>query len=112
LITVYLPKFDKSKLNTVNSQFGNRIKELREQQHLLQRQVAAQLDLDTPLFSKIERGERTAKKEVVTQLAQILQADKSELLTLWLADQVFNVVNGEEQAAEALKSVSKKINKK
>ncbi len=110
-ITLYLPKFDKSKNNTVANQFGNRIKELREQQNLLQRQVAAQLDLDTPLLSKIERGERTAKKEIVTQLALILKADKNELLTLWLADQLFDVINGEEQAGEALKSVSKKIKK-
>jgi transcriptional regulator with XRE-family HTH domain len=96
----------------VAGQFGNKIKELREQQNLLQRQVAARLDVDTPLFSKIERGERTAKKEIVTQLAQLLHADKNELLTLWLADQVFDVINGEENADEALKSVSKKIKKK
>ena len=111
-IILYLPKFDKSKNITVAGQFGNKIKELREQQNLLQRQVAAQLDVDTPLFSKIERGERTAKKELVTQLAQLLNADKNELLTLWLADQVFDVINGEENADEALKSVSKKIKKK
>ncbi|MBI5371279.1 MAG: helix-turn-helix transcriptional regulator [Sphingobacteriales bacterium] len=94
------------------TQFGNRIKELRSQQHLLQRQVAALLEMDTPLYSKIERGERIAKKELVVKLAQILKSDKDELLTLWLADQVYDVVKNEDQAGEALKSVSNKINKK
>lgn len=57
----------------------------------------------------MERGERPIKKEQITILADILKADKEELLTLWLADQLFNVINGEPMADEALKSVSKKI---
>lgn len=45
--------------------FGNKIKELREEQGLLQRQLAAFLEIDTPMFSKIERGDRRAKREQV-----------------------------------------------
>lgn len=45
--------------------FGERIRELRESQGLLQRQLAANLEIDTPMFSKIERGERKAKREQV-----------------------------------------------
>ena len=92
-------------------QFANRIKELREQHHLLQRQVAALLDIDTPLLSKIERGERVAKKELVVKLSVVLKANKDELLTLWLADKLSDVIEGETMADEALKSVSKKIKK-
>ena len=39
---------------------GKRIKELREEQGL---QLAAILEIDTPMFSKIERGDRRAKRE-------------------------------------------------
>jgi transcriptional regulator with XRE-family HTH domain len=91
-------------------QFGEKIKELREAQGLLQRQVASTLDIDAPLFSKIERGERVAKKELISKLAEILKTDKEQLLTLWLADQVFDVVKNEDVADEALKSVSLTIN--
>lgn len=42
---------------------GKRIKELREEQGLLQRQLAAILEIDTPMFSKIERGDRRAKRD-------------------------------------------------
>lgn len=38
--------------------FGNRIRELRDKQGVLQRQLAALLEIDTPMFSKIERGDR------------------------------------------------------
>lgn len=94
------------------SQFGNKIRQLREQQNLLLRQVAPLLEIDTPLLSKIERGERTAKKEMVNKLADILKTDRGELLTLWLADQVYDVVKDEDVANEAIKNVSKKIKKK
>ena len=66
--------------------FGNRIKELRESKELLQRQLAASLEIDTPMFSKIERGERRAKREQVIKLARLLQTDENELLTVWLAE--------------------------
>ena len=34
---------------------GDKIKELREEHGVLQRQLAALLEIDTPMFSKIER---------------------------------------------------------
>ncbi len=83
--------------------FGERIKELRESKELLQRQLAASLEIDTPMFSKIERGERRAKREQVLKLAELLQTDANELLTMWLADQVYEIVKDEDTAEGALK---------
>ena len=48
---------------------GNKIKSLRDEQGILQRQVAAYLEIDTPMFSKIERGDRRAKRSQVIQMA-------------------------------------------
>lgn len=93
----------------MENQLGNRIKELRESQKLLQRQVASLLEIDTPMLSKIERGERTAKKEQVNLFADIFKVKREELLTLWLADQVYDVIKDETMADNALKSVSQKI---
>lgn len=86
----------------VANQFGIKIKELREANSLLQRQVASQLEIDTPMLSKIERGERKAKKEQVVLFADLYKANKDELLTLWLADQVYNVVKDEDMAFKAM----------
>lgn len=82
---------------------GKRIKELREQQGLLQRQLAANLEIDSPLYSKIERGERKAKRDQVLKLAELLNTDKDELLALWLAGRVYEVVKDENNADNALK---------
>ena len=80
------------------TQFGDRIRELRTKQKLLLRQVASKLDVDTSIISKMERGERPIKKEQITILAEILKADKDELITLWLADQLYDVLKDEKQA--------------
>ena len=71
---------------------GNKIKELREEQGLLQRQLAAFLEIDTPMFSKIERGDRRAKREQVVKLAEFLHQDEKEMLTFWLADKFIDAV--------------------
>lgn len=86
----------------MSNQFGNKIRELREQQKLLLRQVAPLLDVDTPMLSKIERGERQAKKELVLRLAPILKAMPDELLTLWLADQIAALAADEEVGLQAM----------
>jgi len=88
---------------------GSRIKELREKKGLVQRQLAAELEVDTPMYSKIERGERKAKREHVEKLATLLQTDKEELLTLWLAGQVYEIVKDELVDKAAIKYVEQKI---
>ncbi len=91
--------------------FGDRIKQLRESQNLLQRQLAATLEIDTPMFSKIERGERKAKREQVLLLAKLLNADTQELLTLWLAEQVYDLVKDEDVATNELKVAEEELTK-
>ncbi len=62
--------------------FGNKIKGLRDEQGVLQRQLAALLEIDTPMFSKIERGDRKAKREQVVKLAEYFHQDEKEMVTL------------------------------
>ena len=50
--------------------FADKLKELREKKQLLQRQLASALEIDTPMYSRIERGERKAKREQVILLAK------------------------------------------
>lgn len=88
---------------------GKRIKELRDEKHLLQRQLAAELEIDTPMFSKIERGERRAKREQVLRLAELFDVNEEELLTLWLASQVYELLKDEKLAKDALNVVESKL---
>lgn len=76
---------------------GNKIKELRDKHEVLQRQLAAYLEIDTPMFSKIERGDRRAKRSQVILLAKYFHIDEKEMLILWLADKVLDALDGEEK---------------
>lgn len=93
----------------MNSQFGNKIRTLREEHNLLLRQVASILEMDTAQLSKIERGERQAKKETVLKIAVILKVKDDELLTLWLADQIYDVVKNEKNALKAMMVAEEKV---
>jgi len=91
------------------NQFGERLKQLRVQNNLLQRQVASILEIDTPMLSKIEKGLRQLKREQIPVLAKMLKANADELQTIWLADQIYAVVKGEKFANEAIQVAEKNI---
>ncbi len=94
---------------------GNKIKSLRDEQGILQRQVAAYLEIDTPMFSKIERGDRRAKRSQVIQMAKYFKVDEKKMLSLWLADKILKDLDGEEElkltAIETAKSELMDINR-
>ena len=103
-----MTNYDKSisfKLNIL----GDKIRQTRESKGLLLRQAAAFLEVDTALVSKLERGERRAQKDQVVKLAKFLRVDANELLVLWIADRLMDLVGGEKLAEEALDLVIKEI---
>lgn len=92
--------------------FSDKIKQLRIQNQMPQRQLAAALDIDTATYCKIERGERKAKREQILILAQMFRVDENELLTLWIADQLVAVVSTERNlASQALSLVVDSLEK-
>ena len=92
--------------------FGQRVRALREQQGFLLRQVAAYLEVDTALMSKIERGDRKASRPQVHKIAEFLKADQEELLTLWIADKIESAIVEEPHVAyQAMKIANKNLKK-
>lgn len=88
---------------------GNKIRELRESKGLLLRQVAAYIEVDTALVSKLERGERKAHKEQVSRIAEFLEVEEKDLMLLWLADRIADSIEGETLGMEALKYVEREF---
>ena len=79
--------------------FTEKIKDLRLHSQLPQGKLAAALDIDTATYCKIEKGERKARKEQVELLASVFEVDEKELLALWLADKVTDIVSDNGQIA-------------
>ena len=88
---------------------GKRIRELRDKNGVLQRQLAALLEIDTPMFSKIERGDRRAKRSQIVQLANYFNVDEKELLTLWVADKILDAVEDEDEFKQDAIKVAQNI---
>ena len=88
---------------------GKIVRKLRVDKGLPLRKVAAKLDIDQSILSKIERGERKATKEQIIKIAKIFNVDEKELLINYLSDKVVYDIVNEDLAEEALKVAEEKI---
>jgi transcriptional regulator with XRE-family HTH domain len=82
--------------------FGDIIRWLREEKQMLQCQFAVTLEIDMPMYSKIEHGER----EQVIALAKIFKVSNA----LWIADRIIEAMEDKKElAGKALNVVIKHI---
>ncbi len=88
---------------------GQSIRRLREANGEPLRKVAAYLDIDQAILSKIERGKRKAKKSHIIKLAKYFKVDKEELLVNWLSSRILYELQEEELAEKALKLAEEQI---
>ena len=82
---------------------GNLIRELREGKGYPLRKVAAFLDIDQAILSKMERGLRKISKEQVVKLASFFRYDEKKMLLIYLSDRIIYEIGEEKYAVEALK---------
>jgi len=94
-------------MNTV----GNKIRESRKSKGLLLRQLAAILDMDVAILSKIERGERTQTKQQLQKIANALTINETELANTLLAESIISELSSNENPIEILKIVQKELKK-
>lgn len=81
---------------------GDLLRRLRVEQKLPLRKVAALLDIDVAILSKMERGERKLNKEVVLKLAEIYHHDPDELVIMYLSEKILYEIGDEELALKGL----------
>lgn len=93
-------------------QFGEYLRNLREERQLLQREIASILEMDMALLSKIERGTRRARREQVNAFAKAYNIDPKELDRRWLVDQVMELLKDEQDPKAILKYAEKEMNNK
>jgi len=88
---------------------GEKLKELRETKGFLQRQVAAELDVDTAYISKMENNDKPVNKSHLKALAKVYELPESELMPFWLGEKVLQVLEHNEYSIQALNLVLKNI---
>jgi transcriptional regulator with XRE-family HTH domain len=82
---------------------GEKLRHIREEKKLPLRKVAALIDIDIAILSKMERGERKITKEIVLKLADIYDYNANELLVSFLSDKILYEIQDEDLGIEALK---------
>jgi transcriptional regulator with XRE-family HTH domain len=88
---------------------GETLRELRENKQLPLRTIAAYLDIDPAIMSRIERGQRKASREQVIKLAAYFNVNANDLLLAWLSDKLVYEIADEQLGIEALKVAEEKV---
>lgn len=88
---------------------GETIRKLREEKELPLRTVAAYLDIDQAILSKMERGKRKPTREQVVKLAEYFKVKENDLLVAWLSDKLVYELEDEQVALEALQVAEEKV---
>ena len=88
---------------------GETIRKLREDKQLPLRTVAAFLDIDQAILSKIERAQRKPTREQVIKLAEYFKVKENDLLVAWLSDKLIYEVEDEEMALKALQVAEERV---
>jgi predicted nucleotidyltransferase len=88
---------------------GETIRKLREDMKLPLRKVAAFLDIDQAILSKLERGKRKLTRKQVVKLAEYFEVNQNDLLVAWLSDKLVYELADEEVALKALQVAEEKV---
>ncbi len=64
----------------MNNEFGNRVKQLRQQADFTQAELAKRLEVSTAVISAYELGERTPRVDTLVNLADIFKVSTDYLL--------------------------------
>ncbi|MCK4879529.1 MAG: nucleotidyltransferase domain-containing protein [Bacteroidales bacterium] len=82
---------------------GDTIREARLEKELPLRVVAAYLEIDQSILSKIECGKRNARRDLVLKLAHYYELDPEYLIKLWLSDRILDELVGESHPEAVLR---------
>ena len=88
---------------------GQKIRELRENAGLKQRELAYQLGIGEGFLSKVENDQKPLKRDDLSKLSKLFKTPIDELDSLWLANKVYSIVRDEESALTALKVAEEQL---
>jgi len=91
------------------NEIGNLIRTLRLEKGYPLRKVAAFLDIDQAILSKMERGQRKIHKDQVIKLAKFFDYSEKEMLVIYLSDRILYEIGDSQYAKNALEVAEEKL---
>jgi predicted nucleotidyltransferase len=95
------------KLSKIN--ISEHLRELRKESGKTLREVAAYLEIDQAILSKMENGKRPVTREVLTQLAKLYKRDVQEMHKIFMAENLYKQLEHEDDALSILKLLEKQV---
>ncbi|MFZ2283248.1 MAG: helix-turn-helix transcriptional regulator [Lutibacter sp.] len=88
---------------------GQKIRELRENSGMLQRELASKLEIGDGFLSKVENNQKTLKREHLVKISEIFNYPFSELDAIWIGTKLYEIVKDEQEGLNALKVAEQEI---
>ena len=88
---------------------GERIRQLRESNNLLQRQLASKLEVGDGYLSKVERDQKLLRREHLKTISDLFNCSFQELEALWVATKIYDIVKDEQVGLKALKVAEEQV---
>jgi len=85
------------------------LKQKRESNDLLLREVAAAVNIDQSLLSKFEKGERIPTPKQVREFAKYYHISEEQLEVVYLSDKIYQELKGNPLANQAIQLTYQKI---
>ncbi len=96
-------------MQIIKSDLGQFIRELRKERNLTLHQVAVGVDIDSPMLSKIERGERLATTEQIKRVAIFFNIAENQLLVKLTAEKILKDYGANEVTLNAVSLVQEQL---
>ena len=91
--------------NSHSITLGDKLRQLRDEKNLMQREVGAVIEVDGAFISKVENNEKPINRKHLTTLSKFFKVDEDDLQTLWLADKIRLIIKEEKLGKQAIQIV-------
>jgi transcriptional regulator with XRE-family HTH domain len=96
-------------MKIINSELGQYLRELRKDKEQTLHQVSVGTDIDSPLLSKLERGERLPTDEQIKKLAKYYKVAETNLKVKATAERIIKEYGVNDTTYEAVNLVMEQI---
>lgn len=97
-------------MEIVKNKIGLFLRDIRLKNHMTLHHVAIGTDIDSPLISKIERGERLPTFDQINKFSKFYHIDENELIIMLKAEKILKEYGKCETTLNAIQIVGEQIN--
>lgn len=92
-----------------NSDLGQHLRDLRIAKGQTLHQLATEVDIDSPMLSKIERGDRLPTLEQIKKLSKYFKIEESDLKVMVTAERIIKDYGVNDTTYNAIRMVKEQI---